>query len=68
MISTASISPWSIDIDSFTPFYVILKYIYIRNFLSLDLSPINYLINSNLILATPILLTLSLSSLLLLVI
>ena len=53
---------WSIDIDSFTPFYVILKYIYIRNFLSLDPSPINYLINSNLILAAPILLTLSFNS------
>ena len=45
-----------------------LKCIYIRNPLSLNLFPINYLIDSNLIFAAPILLTLSLSNLLLLVI
>src|ERR1700722_17983585 len=50
---------------NFTPSYVILKYIYIRNSLSFNLSPTNHLIDSNLILAVPILLTFSLSSLLL---
>src|SRR3984957_14731210 len=59
---------WSIDIGNFTPSYIILKYIYIRNLLSFNLSPINRLIDSNLILAAPILLILSLSTLLLLVI
>src|ERR1700728_191508 len=59
---------WSIAIGNFTPSCVILKCIYIRNPLSFNLFPINRLINSNLILATPILLTLSLSILLLLVI
>src|ERR1700723_3295909 len=53
---------------NFTPFCIILKCIYIRNPLSFNLSPINRLIDSNLILAAPILLTLSLSTLLLLVI
>ena len=59
---------WSINMGNFTPSYIILKCIYIRNPLSFNLSPINCLIDSNLILATPILLTLSLSTLLLLVI
>src|ERR1700733_4206996 len=53
---------------NFTTFYIILKCIYIRNPLSFNLSPTNRLIDSNLILAAPILLTLSLSNLLLSVI
>src|SRR6202021_3121384 len=59
---------WSIDMGNFTPSYVILKCIYIRNPLSFNLSSIHHLIDSNLILAAPILLTFSLSVLLLLVI
>ena len=47
---------------------IILKCIYIRNSLSFNLSLVNRLMDSNLILAAPILLTLSLSTLLLLVI
>ena len=50
---------------NFAPSCVILKCIYIKNPLSFNLSPINRLIDSNLILAAPILLTLSLSNLLL---
>ena len=46
-------------------FYIILKYIYIRNPLSFNFSSINCLIDSNLIFTAPILLTLSLSALLL---
>ena len=56
---------WSIDIGNLAPSYVILKYICVRNPLSFNLSPVNYLINSSLILVAPILLTLSLSNLLL---
>src|ERR1700722_15210685 len=56
---------WSINMGNFTPSYVILKYIYIRNPLSFNLSPANCLIDSNLIFTAPILLTLSLSTLLL---
>ena len=56
---------WSINIGSFAPSYIILKYICVRNPLSFNLSPINRLIDSNLILVTPILLTLFLSNLLL---
>ena len=58
---------WSINIGNFAPFCVTLKCIYVRNPLSFNLSPANYLIDSNLILTTPILLTFSLSNLLLLV-
>ena len=53
---------------NFTPSYIILKCIYIKNPLSFNLFPANLLINSNLIFTAPILLTLSLSSLLLSVI
>ena len=59
---------WSINIGNFTSFCVILKCIYIRNPLSFNLSSTNRLMDSNLILAALILLTLSLSILLLLVI
>ena len=53
---------WSIAIGNFTPSCVILKCICIRNLLSLNLSPANRSINSSLIFAAPILLTLSLSA------
>ena len=56
---------WSIDVGNFTPSYIILKYIYIRNPLSFNLFSINYLIEGNLIFAASILLTLSSSTLLL---
>ena len=49
-------------IISFYPSYIILKCIYIRNFLSLNFSLKNRLINGNLIFATLIPLTLSLSN------
>ena len=50
---------------NFTASCVILKYIYIRNPLSFNLSSANLLMDSNLIFTAPILLTLSFSNLLL---
>jgi len=54
--------PNAIGISSFTPSYITLKCIYIRNSLSLDLSPKYLLINNNLIFTALILLTLSFSA------
>jgi len=51
-------------ITNFTPSYATLKYIYVRNPLSFNLSPKNFLINSNLTFAAPIPLTLYLSAVL----
>jgi len=48
-------------IASFTPSYITLKCIYVRNPLSFNLSFKNLLINSNLTFAAPILLILYLS-------
>jgi len=47
---------------SLAPSYVTLKYIYVRNPLSFNLSPKNLLINSNLTFTTPIPLILYLSA------
>ena len=55
----------SIGVSNFAASYIILKYIYIRNPLSFNLSSANYLIEGSLILVIPILLTFSLSNLLL---
>ena len=56
---------WSIVVANFTPSYITLKYIYIRNPLSLDLSSKNCLIKGNLTFTTLILLIFPSSNLLL---
>ena len=56
---------WSATNSNFTPLFLILSYIYIRNPLSLIFLPLNLLINGILIFNTPILIFISSTYLLL---
>jgi len=51
MRNSSAYTTCSIGVTNFTPSYITLKCIYIRNSLSFNLSPKNYLMDSNLTLA-----------------